>query len=247
MRKRSLAFGAAAVAVTALGAVPATADSQAPARSTGTPMCATSQLSARLGGSDGAAGSLFRYLVLTNHSGTTCHVTGFPGLSLLDANGKQIGAPATREHNGYAPVVLRPGASASDTIHTINHMGTCLPTSTSLRIYPPGNRASLVFPGKVTNCDNQFSVTPFAAGTQGNPSGSGATPTPVPTRSVPAPQPGGQVSAVPSGAPNTGVGPTVGSGSDTGTIAAAAAGGAVLLGGLAFAARRRGSRARARG
>jgi hypothetical protein len=132
-------------------------------------MCTAAQLGASLGGGDAGAGNLYRYLVVTNHSKTTCHVAGFPGLSMLDAKGKQIGAPATREPVGYLPVVLRPGESASDTIHTVNQQGTCLPTSTELRIYPPGSKASLVFPGEVTNCDDQFSITPFAAGTTGNP------------------------------------------------------------------------------
>ncbi|MFJ4408300.1 MULTISPECIES: DUF4232 domain-containing protein [unclassified Streptomyces] len=225
MRMSSLAVGAAAFSTAAsfavLGASPATA--VAPASDTSsTPMCATSQLTASLGGQDAGAGNLYRYLVLTNHSGTTCHLTGFPGLSLLDASGKQIGAPATREHNGYAAVVLRPGGKVSDTIHTINHQGTCLPTSTSLRIYPPGNKASLVFAGKITNCDNQFSVTPLVAGTGGNPSNSAPAPTPTTTSSGS----GSQVTAVPSGAPDTGLAETAHSSGthDKDTLALAGAG-----------------------
>ncbi|MFC1419468.1 DUF4232 domain-containing protein [Streptacidiphilus cavernicola] len=143
------------------------------ATATATPMCATSQLTASLGGGDAGAGNVYRYLLLTNHSGTTCHVTGFPGLSLLDAAGKQIGAPATEQALAHTPVVLRPGESASDTVHTANRQTNssteCLPTSVQLRIYPPGNTASIVFSGKVTNCDNLFSVTPFTAGSTGNP------------------------------------------------------------------------------
>ncbi|CAG7646790.1 DUF4232 domain-containing protein [Actinacidiphila bryophytorum] len=134
-----------------------------------TPMCATSQLTAALGGGDAGAGSLFRYLVLTNHSSTACHLTGYPGLSMLDADGRQIGAPADRQPMAYSAVVLRPGGSVSDTIHTVNQQGTCLPASVKLRIYPPGNTAWLDFPGSVTNCDNLFTVTPFAAGRTGNP------------------------------------------------------------------------------
>jgi hypothetical protein len=167
MRISTLAAGAAAVTTVVLGAVPATAAT--PVRSTSSPMCATSQLTASLGGGDAGAGSLYRYLVLTNHSGTTCHVTGFPGLSLLDAQGRQIGAPATYRQLPHSPVVLRPGQSASDTIHTVNQQGTCLPTSAKLRIYPPGSRQWLDIPGQVTNCDNEFVVTPFAPGTTGNP------------------------------------------------------------------------------
>ncbi|MFI1093418.1 DUF4232 domain-containing protein [Streptomyces sp. NPDC020917] len=245
MRSSSLAAGAAAVAIAALGVVPATASAAAPVRdATGTPMCATSQLTASLSGGEGAAGSLFRNLVLTNHSATTCHLTGFPGVSLLDAGGKQIGQPATREHEGYQPVVLKPGGSASDTIHTVNHMGSCLPTSASLRVYPPGNRASLVVPAKIANCDNLFTITPMAAGSGGNPVGSGptggSTPTPSPTGS------GSQVTAVPSGAPDTGL--AAGSSGGGGTPLALVAGGVVVAGGIGVAAaRRRKSQARARG
>jgi hypothetical protein len=137
------------------------------------PMCATSQLSAALGDGNAGAGQVYRYLVIINSSRTTCHLTGFPGLSLLDASGRQIGAAATYDHLGYTPVVLAPGASASDTIHTVNRQtsnpGECLATSTSLRIYPPGNRDALVIPGAVTNCDNTLTVTPLTSGSTGNP------------------------------------------------------------------------------
>jgi hypothetical protein len=134
-----------------------------------TPMCAASQLTASLGSGDAGAGNLYRYLVLTNHSGTACHVAGYPGLSMLDANGKQIGQPATRQPMTYAAVVLKPGASASDTIHTANQQGTCLAASVRLKLYPPGSRQSLTFPGTVTDCDDLFEITPFTAGSTGNP------------------------------------------------------------------------------
>ncbi|MFC4031827.1 DUF4232 domain-containing protein [Streptomyces polygonati] len=134
-----------------------------------TAMCTAAQLSAALGGGDAGAGNLYRYLVLTNTSTTACHLTGFPGLSLLDANGAQIGDPATREPVAYQPVVLAPGGSASDTVHTVNHQGACLPESVRVRVYPPGSRASLVFPGKITNCDDLLAITPLTGGETGNP------------------------------------------------------------------------------
>lgn len=136
---------------------------------TGTPMCATSQLTASLGGQDAGAGNLYRYLVLTNHSATACHLNGYPGVSLLDSAGRQIGDPATRRPMDRTTVVLRPGAFASDTIHTANRQGTCLPTSTAVRVYPPGNRASLVVAGQITVCEGMFEITPLLAGTTGNP------------------------------------------------------------------------------
>ncbi|MHA6763809.1 DUF4232 domain-containing protein [Streptacidiphilus sp. PAMC 29251] len=234
MRSSTRTLGVLVCAAAAVGIAPVAAVAATPGLSTAsTPMCATSQLTAKLGGGDAGAGNLYRYLVLTNHSKTTCHVTGYPGLSLLTAAGKQIGAPATRQSLAYSAVVLRPGKSASDTIHTINRQGTskteCLPTSAKLRVYPPGNKAALVFPGQVTNCDKLLSVTPFTAGTGGNPSntvtatGTGQTGT-------------AQVTTVPKGAPDTGLVLAAqsvsgsGSGSDTAAVAGAAAGGALLLG-----------------
>lgn len=227
MRSTSLAAGAAAVlAVAVAGAVPAAAS--APVGRASTPMCTTSQLTGALGGGDAGAGNLYTYLVLTNRSSTTCHLTGYPGVSLLDAAGRQIGAPADRQPSRYAAVVLRPGASASDTIHTVNHMGKCLPASAKVRIYPPGNTAAMVIAGSVTNCDNLFTVTPMTAGRNGS---DPVNPTPTPTST------GRQVPTVPSGAPDTGVAATGGSHSSTSTstVAGVAGAGGVLLGGLALA------------
>jgi hypothetical protein len=237
MRSTSLAAGAAAViAVAVAGAAPAIA-SAPPAQAPATPMCTTSQLTASLGGSDAAAGNLYTYLVLTNHGSTTCHLTGYPGVSLLDSAGRQIGEPADREPSRYAPVVLKPGASASDTIHTANHMGTCLPTSAKIRIYPPGNTASTVIAGKIANCHDTFTITPMAAGTQGSvPVG---TPRPTQSTGAPSPSTGGQVSAVPSGAPDTGLAATGGSGNPDLTVGLAAGGAALVVGGLGLAAARR--------
>ncbi|WP_052397488.1 DUF4232 domain-containing protein [Streptomyces sp. NRRL F-5123] len=239
MRSTSLAAGTAAVlAVAVAGAVPAVASAPV-GRAPGTPMCATSQLTASLGGGDAGAGHLYRYLVLTNHSATACHLTGYPGVSVLDASGKQIGTPADRQPSRYSPVVLKPGGSASDTVHTINRMGTCLPTSAKVRIYPPGNTASLVIPGELTICDKVFTITPMAAGKDG----SDPVGTPAPTHSAkPTPTNPGQVTKIPKGAPDTGLAATGGGGSGELTAGLAAGAGALLLGGLGVAASRRRSR-----
>jgi hypothetical protein len=246
MRASSLAVGAAAVAVAALGAVPATAAT--PDRASGTPMCATSQLGASLAASDAAAGNLYYTLVITNHSSTTCHLTGYPGVSVLDSGGKQIGSPADRTAQTYAQVVLRSGGSASDFVHTANHLGSCQPTSAQMRVYPPGNRDSLVIPAKITVC-HDFDITPLAAGSGGNPPGSGQTPTTAPSATPsPTQSSGAQVPVVPSGAPDTGLEPAAhSSGSHGAAIAAGAAGGALLLGGIGAGALRRRSRSQARG
>jgi hypothetical protein len=239
---RVAATGAASVALgaTALAFAPlAGAATQAT-----TPMCATAQLTGSLGGSDAGAGQIYQDVVLTNHSSTTCHLTGYPGVSVLDSHGKEIGAPATHDPRPYGAVVLAPGASASTTIHTGNRMtnnpGECRPVSSSVRVYPPGNRASLVIPAKLTICDI-FTVIPLTATGTGTPSAapssaSSATPSAAPTS---------QVSAVPSGAPATGEAPTSSGGGSAGALAAGA--GALLVVGGTGVAVVRSRRSRARG
>ncbi|RAG84980.1 hypothetical protein DN069_14265 [Streptacidiphilus pinicola] len=238
---KALSVGAATVALGAAALAFAPVAGAAPQAAT--PMCTTAQLTGSLGAGDVGAGQIYRDVVLTNHSSATCHLTGFPGVSVLDAHGAQIGAPATHEPRPYSLVVLAPGATATTTIHTTNRMTNdpkeCRPESTSLRVYPPGNRASLVFPAKLTICNNTFTVTPLVGSTTA-PSGS-PTPTPVPSASA---TPSSQVSAVPSGAPATGEAPTNSGGGSAGTLAAGA-GALLVLGGTGVAvARSRRSRAR---
>ncbi|MBC3842808.1 DUF4232 domain-containing protein [Streptacidiphilus sp. 4-A2] len=94
-----------------------------------------------------------------------------PGAVAARAQGTQIGASATFDHTfGYTPVLLQPGATASDTVHTLNAGATsCSGTSTSLRIYPPGDRDAVVIPGQVMLCGGELSVSPFTQGSGGNP------------------------------------------------------------------------------
>ena len=109
MRSSSLAAGAAVFAVAVLGSVPAMASSPVADASADARRCAPPRSSpVRSAAATRRAGNLYRYLVLTNHSATTCHLTGYPGVSMLNASGQQIGRPATRQ----AHDVLRDRAQA---------------------------------------------------------------------------------------------------------------------------------------
>ena len=105
--------------------------------------CATTQLKGGLGDSQSGAGQRYTVLVLTNTGNRACDLRGFPGVSLVDANGKQIGEPAAREGSEGPTVSLPPGASASAILRTsAAGMGAaCEPTSTQIRVYPPDNTA----------------------------------------------------------------------------------------------------------
>jgi ABC-type transport system substrate-binding protein len=134
----------------------------------GTPSCSTSELAAELGPSNAGAGQVYQPLILRNTGSSTCVVIGFPGVSLLDGSGAQIGQPATREGNEGSAVVLQPGGVASAMLHTTNEgIGpSCDPTSTQMKVFPPDQTAELTFAAEYTACGG-FTVTTLVAGDQG--------------------------------------------------------------------------------
>ena len=58
------------------------------------PICRAEVLNVRLGPSDGAAGTIYYPIIFTNTGPVRCSLTGYPGVSSVDAQGRQIGAPA---------------------------------------------------------------------------------------------------------------------------------------------------------
>jgi len=111
----------------------------------GVPPCATGQLSVAVGQSQGAAGSLIVPLVFTNTGSTTCSLQGYPGVSIVGANGAQLGAAAAR--TGQAtPLVSLPAGQTTTAIFRQANPGilNCTPVSaTGFRVYPPNQTAAL--------------------------------------------------------------------------------------------------------
>jgi hypothetical protein len=112
--------------------------------------CTTSQLDASLEGGDGAAGSTYYQLVLTNTGDQACTTGGFGGVSFVGGgDGTQIGAAAVREQKHRArTIVLQPGGKATATLQEAEAANydesTCRPRpADGLRIYPPNNTESL--------------------------------------------------------------------------------------------------------
>ncbi|EFC83535.1 DUF4232 domain-containing protein [Parafrankia sp. EUN1f] len=125
------------------------------------PACAAAGLTAAVDDLQGAAGHIYGRLVLTNTGSAPCVVAGFPGVSVVDEAGRQIGAAADRNGPSGAPVTLAPGGRAGATL-AITQPGLlpgCESTDettrgTRLRVYPPDDRASLLaaVPGGVQTC-----------------------------------------------------------------------------------------------
>ena len=81
--------------------------------------------------------------VVRNTGGTTCLMTGWPGVSFVTGSqGRQVGAPAARQGTP-AVVSLAPGASA-EALLQVAEAGDFAPCTTTsvrgLRIYPPNQR-----------------------------------------------------------------------------------------------------------
>lgn len=138
---------------------------------TGNPLrCTSAELSGSLGTAEGAAGSVYRTLLLTNTGDRTCELTGFPGVSYVaGADGHQVGPAASMSGPRGGPVQLVPGAAAVADVREVNvanyDAAVCRPTPVrGLRIYPPGDTASLFVATDGTGCagtppGDQLSVT----------------------------------------------------------------------------------------
>ncbi|MBP3044750.1 DUF4232 domain-containing protein [Arthrobacter jiangjiafuii] len=110
----------------------------------------------------GAAGSVYRTLVLTNVSAAPCTAApGYPGVSYLDAAGQQIGAAATRSTDGPAAggsLVLEPGQSAVAELRETraqNYGDSCqAQPATQLLVYPPEDLESVAIAHEALACAN---------------------------------------------------------------------------------------------
>lgn len=152
-------------------ATPVAASSSAAA---GPSNCLASGLHAQIGVSQGAAGTIYSTVVLTNTSNATCTLYGYPGASFVtSAGGAQVGLPATKDPVvAKTLVTLAPGAQAAFLlgVHEAGAYPTCKMTSVDwLRIYPPGDYGSINLQYKTQACSNPhlsiMTVSPVRAGT----------------------------------------------------------------------------------
>lgn len=156
---------------TAAPAAPAVATSSAPPA--GPPGCLASGLQAKLGVSQGTAGTIYQVIVLTNTSSASCTLYGYPGVSFVTAvGGSQVGQPATK--NAVVPkalVTLPPGGQANAllAVHDAGAFPNCKLTNVDwLRIYPPGDYGSLYVQYNSQACATSavsiLAVTPVRGG-----------------------------------------------------------------------------------
>lgn len=111
--------------------------------------CNADELTLSLADSDGGgAGTLNKAIVLTNSGKRTCTLFGFPGVSLVNDNGNQIGKPADRAKNYTEKTVSLAPTKTAKAIVSYSEQGnfdagTCTAGATKLRVYPPNDTGYL--------------------------------------------------------------------------------------------------------
>jgi hypothetical protein len=148
--RRVIAVAAAAVAGLAISTAAYAATSSSTAAAS-VPRCTAGNLGVWLAVSqgNGAAGTIYYPLEFTNLSGHTCALFGYPGVSALDRNGRQLGSPAGWESlAGARTVYLAPGATAHTLLAYHDAAVTTEPgcdpvfSAALLRVYPPNQRSA---------------------------------------------------------------------------------------------------------
>src|ERR1035437_5440564 len=152
---------------------PTTASTQATSSPTATTdantsvaTCQTQHLTLTQGRVGVATGSTYVTYYLQNQGPSTCSMIGYPGFSLLFANGSVIQHPATRDGTTYRLVQLKPGQRAQFVARTVNASISGSGCSTSwksaeVQVYPPNQTVSIRQPSTIAACD--LSVGPVSA------------------------------------------------------------------------------------
>src|SRR5438034_10718738 len=109
--------------------------------------CHTADLSGRLGVIQGAAGSRFGPLILTNRSHHTCTLFGYIGGQLYNAAGRPLPTRIVRDHSQpERTVTVAPGRNAFADLHwsaILSGNARRCPRPRSFAVTPPDERTQL--------------------------------------------------------------------------------------------------------
>lgn len=144
-----------------------TPQEKAPAKVVTDTTCNADELTVAVedGGDSSGAGTLAYNIVLTNSGKRTCTLFGFPGVSLVNDNGNQIGSPAERGTNYVEErLTLQSGTKVKAVVSIANSTnfpdGQCKAGATKLRIYPPNDTGYLSVATSIGSWCPGFVVSP---------------------------------------------------------------------------------------
>lgn len=121
--------------------------------------CATSTLKVSLGPANGAAGTVFYPLNFANTGKLGCTLRGYPGVSAVTGNGKQIGGPASQIPSSYKTVTLLPGKVQSALVGIVEtgdfSQSQCKPvTAAGLKVFPPNQTKAVSIKKTFSTCSS---------------------------------------------------------------------------------------------
>lgn len=132
-------------------------------------ICRTADLRLAAGEADAGAGNRGQVLTLTNAGTSSCSLSGYPAVSLLDANGRPVsGVRADQNPGTAAPVTLAAGGRAYFDIawnvvpNEAQGQTTC-PTAARVTVRLGTDTASLALPLSLTPCGGRIRVNPVRA------------------------------------------------------------------------------------
>jgi len=115
--------------------------------------CPAGALGVRTLESEGAAGSVYLTVGLTNLGKRPCVLRGHPGVAFVGRHGRQIGAPAAWSGGAGTLVTLGTGGRATFVVRYVQagiqtgcQKPASIATASGLRIYPPGSLRAKYLP-----------------------------------------------------------------------------------------------------
>lgn len=177
--------------------------------------CAGPQLRMERVSSDAGAGNRYATLSLQNISSQACYLTGYPGLTLMNATGQNlVGVRADQERGPYLAqdaepprVTLAPQSKAYfdlawNVVPREDQGQTQCPEAARVRATSPGDTSAITVDMPLTPCGGRVRVGPVRA--EQEPSVANGDATPVPTPGAPStPAPKASPARARSGSANT--------------------------------------------
>jgi len=124
----------------------------------------------------GSAGHVNSIVVFTNTGSASCELRGAPGVSVVDANGTQLGEAAEQVDDDAPPTItIEPGGTAVADLSSVNigsdggPLGDQCPTvsGAAYLVYPPHSFTAVEVPAEVPACESGtpwMTVTAVAQG-----------------------------------------------------------------------------------
>jgi len=131
--------------------------------------CTTENLKLTAGQQNGAAGTIYQHVALTNTGKKSCTMAGYPTAFLYGSDGHALGNSAAAQPQPAPSVITLASGETAHTVLGYPQAGNFPPgicttaKSTTLNLYPPSNTAALTTPLEIAWCPG-FSETAMQAG-----------------------------------------------------------------------------------